>query len=54
VLPDKSNRIDECACHEGNHSAPNILGGAREIERTGRKQPVVTRGIGRLDRPATQ
>jgi hypothetical protein len=48
------DRIYEYACHEGNHSVPNILGGAREIEREGRKQPVVTRGIGRLDRPAAQ
>ena len=48
------DRIYEYACHEGNYSVPNILGGAREIERTGRKQPVVTRGIGRLDRPAAQ
>ena len=48
------DRIYEYACHEGNHSVPNILGGAREIERAGRKQPVVTRGIGRLDRPAAQ
>ena len=49
-----SEQIYEYACHEGNHSVPNILGGAREIERAGRKQPVVTRGIGRLDRPAAQ
>lgn len=48
------DRIYEYACHEGNYSVPNILGGAREIERTGRKQPVVVRGIGRLDRPAAQ
>lgn len=48
------DRIYEYACHEGNHSVPNILGGARELERAGRKQPVITRGIGRLDRPAAQ
>ncbi len=46
------DRIYEYACHEGNYSVPNILGGAREMEREGRKQPVITSGIGRLDRPA--
>ena len=45
-------RIYEYACHEGNYSVPHILAGAREMERTGRKQPVITSGIGRLDRPA--
>lgn len=45
-------RIYEYACHEGNHAVPNILLGARELERKGEKQPVVKRGIGRLDRPA--
>jgi hypothetical protein len=46
------DRLYEYACHEGNYSVPNILGGAREMERTGRKQPVITNSIGRLDRPA--
>ncbi len=45
-------RLYEYACHEGNHAVPNILLGARELERVGLKQPVVKRGIGRLDRPA--
>jgi hypothetical protein len=45
-------RLYEYACHEGNHAVPNILLGARELERAGLKQPVVKRGIGRLDRPA--
>ncbi len=44
-------RIYEYACHEGNYSVPNILGGAREMERTHRKA-AVTPPIGRLDRPA--
>ncbi|MDP3737143.1 MAG: hypothetical protein Q8R02_07130 [Hyphomonadaceae bacterium] len=48
------DRIYEYACHEGNYSVPNILGGAREMEREGRKQPVITSGIGRLDRPTPQ
>lgn len=48
------DRIYEYACHEGNYSVPNILGGAREMERAGRKQPVITSGIGRLDRPTPQ
>jgi hypothetical protein len=46
------DRLYEYACHEGNYSVPNILGGAREMERTGRKQPVITNSIGRLDRPS--
>jgi hypothetical protein len=45
-------RLYEYACHEGNYAVPNILGGAREMERAGRKQPVITSGIGRLDRPS--
>jgi hypothetical protein len=48
------DRLYEYACHEGNYSVPNILGGAREMEREGRKQPVITSGIGRLDRPTPQ
>ena len=48
------DRIYEYACHEGNYSVPNILGGAREMEREGRKQPVITSSIGRLDRPTEQ
>jgi hypothetical protein len=48
------DRLYEYACHEGNYSVPNILGGAREMERSGRKQPVITNSIGRLDRPAAQ
>jgi hypothetical protein len=48
------DRIYEYACHEGNYAVPNILGGAREMEREGRKQPVITSGIGRLDRPTAQ
>ncbi len=48
------DRIYEYACHEGNYSVPNILGGAREMEREGRKQPVITSGIGRLDRPTPE
>jgi hypothetical protein len=48
------DRIYEYACHEGNYAVPNILLGARELERAGLKQPVVKRGIGRLDRPAAQ
>jgi hypothetical protein len=48
------DRIYEYACHEGNYAVPNILLGARELERAGLKQPVVKRGIGRLDRPAKQ
>ncbi len=45
--PDK---LYEYACHEGNYSVPNILGGARAIERDGR---TVTRTSprARLDRP---
>jgi hypothetical protein len=46
------DRLYEYACHEGNYSVPNILGGARAMEREGRKQPVITSGIGRLDRPS--
>jgi hypothetical protein len=45
------DRLYEYACHEGNYSVPNILGGARAMERAGRKQPVITNSIGRLDRP---
>jgi len=48
------DRLYEYACHEGNYSVPNILGGARQMEREGRKQPVITSGIGRLDRPTPQ
>ena len=46
--PDK---LYEYACHEGNYSVPNILAGARAIERDGR---TVTRTSprARLDRPA--
>lgn len=47
------DRLYEYACHEGNYSVPNILGGAREMEREGRAQPRITDTIGRLDRPAT-
>jgi hypothetical protein len=46
------DRIFEYACHEGNYSVPNILGGARALERAGRSQPKVTNSVGRLDRPA--
>lgn len=42
-------RIHEYACHEGNYSVPNILGGAREMERTNRKA-AVTRPRARIDR----
>jgi len=45
-------RLYEYACHEGNYAVPNILGGARQMEREGRKQPVITSSIGRLDRPS--
>jgi hypothetical protein len=48
------DQIYEYACHEGNYAVPNILLGARELERAGLGQPVVKRGIGRLDRPAAQ
>jgi hypothetical protein len=44
-----SDRIYEYACHEGNHSVPNILQGAREMERQGLK-PAVTRPRARIDR----
>ena len=43
------DRIYEYACHEGNHSVPNILQGAREMERQGLK-PAVTRPRARIDR----
>jgi hypothetical protein len=43
------DRLYEYACHEGNYSVPNILGGAREMERTGRKA-AVTRPRARIDR----
>ena len=43
------DRIYEYACHEGNHSVPNILAGAREMERQGLK-PAVTRPRARIDR----
>ncbi len=43
------DRLYEYACHEGNHSVPNILAGAREMERTGRKA-AVTRPRSRVDR----
>lgn len=44
------DRLYEYACHEGNYSVPNILAGARAIERDGR---TVTRTSprARLDRP---
>ncbi len=45
------DRIYEYACHEGNYSVPHILGGAREMERTGRKEATGMAPIGRLDRP---
>lgn len=44
-------RIYEYACHEGNYAEEHILSGAREMERTKRAQPKITKGIGRLDRP---
>lgn len=43
------DRLYEYACHEGNYSVPNILGGAREMERTGRKA-LVTAPRARIDR----
>ena len=43
--------IYEYACHEGNYSVPNILGGARAQEREGRTS-TRTSPRGRLDRPA--
>ncbi len=44
------DKLYEYACHEGNYSVPNILAGARAIERDGR---TVTRTSprARLDRP---
>lgn len=44
------DEIYEYACHEGNHSVPNILGGARAMEREGRTG-IRTSPRGRLDRP---
>jgi hypothetical protein len=43
------DRLYEYACHEGNYSVPNILGGARAMERENRK-PAVTAPRGRIDR----
>ncbi len=43
------DRIYEYACHEGSHSVPNILAGAREMDRQGSK-PAVTRQRARIDR----
>jgi hypothetical protein len=44
------DRLYEYACHEGNYSVPNILGGARQMEREGRKA-ARTAPRARLDRP---
>jgi hypothetical protein len=54
VFTRTKDRLYEYACHEGNYSVPHILAGARELERKGRKEPVITNGIGRLDRPTAQ
>ncbi|MBI1340520.1 hypothetical protein GC169_09995 [bacterium] len=43
------DRIYEYACHEGNYSVPNILGGARIMEKEGRKA-AVTAPRSRIDR----
>src|SRR5689334_1110724 len=51
VFSRTKDRLYEYACHEGNYSVPHILGGAREMERKGRKEPMITNSIGRLDRP---
>ncbi len=45
------DRIYEYACHEGNYAEEHILAGARAMEREKRKEPLITKGIGRLDRP---
>jgi hypothetical protein len=40
ALNASSEPLYEYACHEGNYALAGILGGARQLERDGRKQPV--------------